>query len=471
MATGAAGMGDPEIMAMKVWKKSRSLGLVSLPDINLLKSPIEAYASREDLREHVDKLKKSFLRTQNCNRKGISFCVINQAMYHQWFSMSDEQRTEAMTPGSEFLKELLKEYLGCPTGDHTRIACQELADAYPQHPKYGHMAIKGIKGYLVEGTDEDLSMLRLMGTVDNWKREQHRSMQFSSRLWQMHNADQEMRKRVIMEHMSPKDEREMRAKSVKAFATSFEIDLPKVRTWASLAHKTGKVWALMYKIITGDYQFAPTRLGKKVQVDSESQFNLFSTSLSDEDSIALLQRVINGDIEVTGLRNAVKQITGAQRLKVEVMEFINTSTTTQSDLVNKKAPIKTWEDVVNKFPKLADPAWHLEWLPFTAQRTGKQGWSESLKGQAWARLNQDKPAVSLLLVCERESQQNCCSPRGLQQFCCRSCATHHVFSRRLNRSRASRWIATPTTQTNVCRFSGPRTTTSLLVKAQSSVVL
>ena len=75
MATGTAGMGDPEIMAMKVWKKSRSIGLVSLPDINLLKSPIEAYASREDLREHVDKLKKSFLRTQNCNRKGISFCA------------------------------------------------------------------------------------------------------------------------------------------------------------------------------------------------------------------------------------------------------------------------------------------------------------------------------------------------------------------------------------------------------------
>ena len=448
MATGAAGMGDPEIMAMKTWKKSRSIGLVSLPDINLLKSPIEAYASREDLREHVDKLKKSFLRTQNCNRKGISFCVVNQTMYHQWFSMSDQQRGEAMQPGNDFLKELLKQYLGCPTGDHTRIACQELADAYPQHPKYGHMAIKGIKGYLVEGTDEDMSMLRLMGpvdnwkreqhrsipstatwpcikgylvegtdedlkflrlvgTVDNWKREQHRSMQFSSRLWQMHNADQEMRKRVILERMHPKDEREMRAKSVKAFATSFEMELPKVRTWASLAHKTGKVWALMYKIIIGDYQFAPTRHGRKVQVDSESQFNLFSSSLSDEDSIALLQRVINGDIEVSGLRNAVKQITGAQRLKVEVMEFINTSITTQSDLVNKKAPINTWgrwEDVVKGFPKLADPAWHLEWLPFTAQRTGKQGWSESLKGQAWARLNVDKPAVSLVMVCVRESQ-------------------------------------------------------------------
>ena len=68
---------------------------------------------------------------------------------------------------------------------------------------------------------------------------------------------------------------------------------------------------------------------------------------------------------MTGLRNAVKQITGAQRMKVEVMEFINVSITTPHDLVNKKAPINTWEDVVQRFPKLADPAWHEEWLPFT----------------------------------------------------------------------------------------------------------
>ena len=59
---------------------------------------------------------------------------------------------------------------------------------------------------------------------------------------------------------------------------------------------------------------------------------------------------------MTGLRNAVKQITGAQRLKMEVIEFINAVITTQQDLVNKKAPINCWEDVVKGFPKLADPA-------------------------------------------------------------------------------------------------------------------
>ena len=421
MAAGDAGMGDAEIMAMKVWKKSRCIGLVSLPSINMLKAPCESYASREDLREHVDKLKASFLRTQNTNRKGITFCVVDTELFESFSAMSAEQKAECLLPGSAFIKLLMAEYMGCPTGDHTRIAIQELAEAYPLHPKYGNVGAKGIKGYLCAGTDEDLKFLRLMGPVDNWKREQHRSMQFSSRLWQMHNADQEMRKRVIVEGMGPSAEREMRAASNKAFATSFNMDLPKIRGWASLAHKTGKVWALMYKIIIGDYKFAPVRLGKKVQVDSESQFNLFSSSLSDADSIALLQRVINGDIEVTGLRNAVKKITGAQRLKQEVMDFINASITTQQDLVNKKSPINSWEDVVMKFPKLADPSWHEEWLPFTVQRTGKQGWSDSLKGQAQGRLNLDKPAAILSAVCACGAQQNCCSYGG-----CNNIVAGHV---------------------------------------------
>ena len=41
-------VGLAEIMAMKVWKKSRRIGLVSLPDINMLKPPSEKYASRQE---------------------------------------------------------------------------------------------------------------------------------------------------------------------------------------------------------------------------------------------------------------------------------------------------------------------------------------------------------------------------------------------------------------------------------------
>ena len=77
MGDDLVGLGDPEIMAMKVWKKSRRIGLVSLPDINMLKPPNEKYASRQDLREHVEKLKKSFLQTQNTKRKGITLCAIS----------------------------------------------------------------------------------------------------------------------------------------------------------------------------------------------------------------------------------------------------------------------------------------------------------------------------------------------------------------------------------------------------------
>ena len=74
---------------------------------------------------------------------------------------------------------------------------------------------------------------------------------------------------------------------------------------------------------------------------------------------------------MTSLRNAVKQITGAQRLKAEVMEFINASITTQHDLVNKKAPINTWEDVVKGFPNSQTPLGTSNGFssPFSAQES------------------------------------------------------------------------------------------------------
>ena len=112
MAAGDAGMGDPEIMAMKVWKKSRRIGLVSLPNIGLLKAPYESYASRQDLREHVDKLKASFLRTQNTNRKGITFCVIDPELFGDWSARSEEQKAEALLPGSPFSQGFAVAVLG-----------------------------------------------------------------------------------------------------------------------------------------------------------------------------------------------------------------------------------------------------------------------------------------------------------------------------------------------------------------------
>ena len=74
MSGDAVGLWDPEIMAMKVWKKSCRIGLVSLPDISMLKPPSEKYASRQDL---LEELKKRFPGTQNTNRKGSTFCVIS----------------------------------------------------------------------------------------------------------------------------------------------------------------------------------------------------------------------------------------------------------------------------------------------------------------------------------------------------------------------------------------------------------
>ena len=59
MGDDLVGLGDPEIMR---WAEESPHGLVFLLDISMLKPPpSEKYASRQDLRDHVEILKKSFL--------------------------------------------------------------------------------------------------------------------------------------------------------------------------------------------------------------------------------------------------------------------------------------------------------------------------------------------------------------------------------------------------------------------------
>ena len=66
----------------------------------MISAPDARYASRQDLLDHVDRLKKSFIRTQNTNRKGITFCVIDPDLFSRWSVFSEKQRQEALTGGS-----------------------------------------------------------------------------------------------------------------------------------------------------------------------------------------------------------------------------------------------------------------------------------------------------------------------------------------------------------------------------------
>ena len=60
--------------------------------------------------------------------------------------------------------------LGVPTGDHTREAIQRLSASHPNRKKYQVLA-KGLKVMVCEGNDEDIKMLRLLGNIDNEKRQ------------------------------------------------------------------------------------------------------------------------------------------------------------------------------------------------------------------------------------------------------------------------------------------------------------
>ena len=85
------------------------------------------------------------------------------------------------------MKFLLSCELGCPTGDHTREAIQRLAASHPNRKKY-QMFAKGVKLMACEGNEEDIKMLRLLGNIDNEKRQLQLKLDFPYKIQQVHQA-------------------------------------------------------------------------------------------------------------------------------------------------------------------------------------------------------------------------------------------------------------------------------------------
>ena len=154
---------------------------------HLLKPPEESYAARDFDEQHVLDLIESFEEKDSTNRKGIRVVALDKDLWNTWTTATDAQREELLESDSTFMETFFACNLGCPTGDHTREAIQRLSASHPNRKKY-KVFTKGLKVMLCEGNEDDIKMLRLLGNIDNEKRQLQLKLDFPAKIQQMHNA-------------------------------------------------------------------------------------------------------------------------------------------------------------------------------------------------------------------------------------------------------------------------------------------
>ena len=304
---------------------------------------------------------ESFQEKDSTNRKGIRVVALDKDLWEQWDTATDEQREEFLQKDSEFMEALMGCYLGCPTGDHTRVAIQRLAVSHPNRKKYKVFA-KGLKVMLCEGNKEDIEMLTLLGNIDNEKRMLHKRLDFPAKIMQMHNAWIPLDREILQGGKFATAARQAKTKQLQSWVGQWKMKYDMVYAFSQIGALMGKPWVLTWKIINGLYPKSPkNKAGQPIKLQTNSQLNLIP-GMETEEATMLLQRVIDGELDRGDLRKECLKRNAYEEMRKRAIDVINSKTRSKADIKSGTFTVSTWDEVVEKFPTIAAQSFMAGWI-------------------------------------------------------------------------------------------------------------
>ena len=350
-----------ECRLVKSWRKEHSLGLVPNFPTGLLRPPHESYAARTFDEAHVQELIESFEEKDSMNRKGIRVVAIDKELWNIWSTSSPAQREELLAPKSEFMKRFFSCELGVPTGDHTREAIQRLSASQPQKKKYQIIA-KGLKVMICEGNDEDIKMLRLLGNIDNEKRQLQLKLDFPYKIKQMHEAWMGFDTQILKGGKQAVAGRKAKTEQLNSWVGQWKMKYEQVYAFSQIGALMGKQWVLAWKIINGNYPSAKRdKQGNPIKLATNSQLNLIP-GMSEGEGNMLMQRVIDGSLDRGDLRKECLKRNAFEEMRKCAIDIINTKTRSDRDIKEGKFTCSNWDDVEAKFPIVANKKFLEGWI-------------------------------------------------------------------------------------------------------------
>ena len=350
-----------ECRQVKAWRKEHSLGLITHFPTKLLKPPNESYAARQFDEAHVQELIESFEEKDSMNRKGIRVVALDRELWSTWSTSSFQQREELLASGSDFMKRFWGLELGVPTGDHTREAIQRLAASQPQKKKY-QVITKGLKVMLCEGNYDDIMMLRLLGNIDNEKRQLQLKLDFPYKIKQMHEAWMGFDTTILKGGKNASAGRAAKTAQLNSWVGQWKMKYAQVYAYSQIGALMGKQWALAWRIINGNYPSAKRdKNGNPVKLATNSQLNLIPGMTEGEGNM-LMQRVIDGSLDRGDLRKECLKRNAYEEMRKCAIDIINTKTRSAKDIEEGKFTCSSWGDVELKFPAVANKKFLEGWI-------------------------------------------------------------------------------------------------------------
>ena len=311
----------------------------------LLQSPEEKFRARIALQENVDALATSMMTFGSVNEhvEVVLFVSGNKPLPSAAGFKVPQTSDEMKARGLEGFYTIV--------GDHTQKALNQLHRQFSGNPKWASTAVTL---YIFHRTPEAYSSLKSWGILDNIKGEKRVTVSFQDKIQALHEDFLS-----LQEHESTPGHKE-RTLQVKDQRRKDLGDISSgqmMQLW-SIACRTGRVWELLLKIITGDV-IAPkqskvsstrragrNRSGLKV-VKSAANFTNIG-GIDDNLLVPLLEAVVNGHASLQKLNDQCALLKARMRVQTAVLTDSNVETNDWC-AAEVKFPLATHVDFVERW--------------------------------------------------------------------------------------------------------------------------
>ena len=342
---------SPQGASMHHWRSQHCIARQVLLNPSYLAEPDPAWSARIRKPSHVQKLMDSFMKTASVNNN-VQAVIIDTELFELY-------RREPKHSKFRDMVALAADYqLMTFAGDHSRQACAELHERYPNTVVWSAVPTDI---YLCAEEDADIRMLRMLGNVDNMAAGLQLASDFAIIV-------QQLRRHYMAIMKSGGVLNKKRLLEIKEdYAFSLAIPLPSVNQYFQIAQLGPKAWPYCEKILQGQCKPFRNAVGRKnknkapkpIPIPKSAHAFTLLGNIPDEVVAKLLRRVVEGEIDVVGLRKACTKVKGQLRLKTETIQFL----TDRGNLQPDQDGAYTWKCVSAQFPQIGCRKWLDIWLP------------------------------------------------------------------------------------------------------------
>ena len=287
---------DPTANKLRAWIKKVTVGRFEVP-VRMMQSPPLSWGSRTRSEAHINALMKSFTGTGTVNTNIMLVDLGGEARKSHFKLDAASQRG-----------------LCAITGDHTRVALTRLSEQFPRNPIFSSMKVPILTP---PDTQETFDMLRLWGTLDNFRMSVHQRESFKVVISKMHEHLQADRDRGVTLDQA-------RIKQLKeGWIFSMKTTKNTIGAFYQIAKRTGRLWNLIECILNGQVANPKTF---KIPL-STFPFTEMS-DIPEYHLVKWLQEVVNCKIDTKQFKNKCL----AWKVDERIRRAIITHLTTKHDL-------------------------------------------------------------------------------------------------------------------------------------------